>query len=132
MCKIGDIILVESYFKDSKIMEHHSFIVVGDEAGQIQGLDYDLICNVMSSFKDEEQKKKKLSFPCNYPIKHTDTNVVGNKKDGYTKTEQFYYFNKQKIDYKIIGSVNIDVFNDLIKFIEEMNKQIEHIMDNLI
>lgn len=60
MCKAGDIILVNDY-QDSKItISHHSFVVINDEGGQIQGLDYDIICNVMSSFKNEEQRKKKL------------------------------------------------------------------------
>lgn len=72
MCKVGDIIVVNNY---------------------------DIICNVMSSFKNEEQRRKKLSYPGNFPITHNDSAVInGNEKDGYIKAEQLYYFNKEKLN----------------------------------
>ena len=132
MCKVGDIIVINNYNDNGKVLDKHSFVVLNDEAGKIQGLDYDLICNVMSSFKNEKQRLKKLSYPGNFPITHNDFNVAnGNEKDGYIKAEQFYYFDKEKIDFIVIGSMNEEAFNLLIQFIENLNIDIVHIVDNL-
>lgn len=86
----------------------------------------------MSSFKDEEQKKQKLRFPGNFPISHNDTETnPDDGKDGYIKSEQFYYFNKDKIDYKVIGSINEESFDLLINYIENLEVPIKTLIDNL-
>jgi len=55
MCKIGDIIVIEKYIgEDGKMIHRHSFVVISDKEGYIEGLKYDLVTNVMSSFKNEE------------------------------------------------------------------------------
>lgn len=132
MCKIGDIILVENYCQDGNNLDRHSFIVLSTENGQIRGMDYNLVCNVMSSFRNEAQKSKKLSYPGNFEIKDSDRNVPsGNSKDGYVKAEQFFYFNKQNLNYHVIGNVTIEFFNTLIEYISELEIDLEHIVDNL-
>lgn len=132
MCKVGDIILIKNYIDNGSKLSRHSFVVLSDESGKIQGLDYDIICNVMSSFKNEKQREKKLSYAGNFPITHDDkiTNP-DNGKDGYIKAEQLYYFNKDKIDYMVIGQMKPDIFNLLIEFIEELNTGFKLIIDNL-
>lgn len=132
MCKTGDIILIKSYKDNQSILGRHSFVVLSDEAGEIRGLDYDIICNVMSSFKNDEQRKKKLSYPGNFPITHDDkvTNP-DNGKAGYIKADQLYYFNKEKIDYVVIGSMKPEIFNLLIEFIEGLDIEFKMIIDNL-
>ena len=64
MCKIGDIIVVRKYIgDDGKIInKQHSFIVIDDNSNQISGLKYDMVANVMSSFRDDKHKKKKLKY----------------------------------------------------------------------
>lgn len=132
MCKMGDIIVIKNYKDGEKEIEKHSFIVLDDIGGEIQGLPYDIVCNVMSSFKNEEQKIRKLKYPGNFPISHNDTKTnPNNGKDGYIKSEQFYYFNKEKIDFTVIGSMNIEAFNNLISFIEKLNVTFNDIVDNL-
>ena len=132
MCQAGDIILVDHYVDNGHDLIRHSFVVINDEAGQIQGIDYDIICNVMSSFQSEEHRRKKLSYPGNFEILHTDSVVNnGNDKDGYIKANQFYYFNKKKIRFRIIGSMNEDAFNELLKYIEALDIEIKQIIDNL-
>lgn len=133
MCKIGDIIIIYDYMSNGVHLKTHSFVVLSDEAGQIQSLDYDLMCNVMSSFKGEEHKKKKLKFKENFPVKFGDseiTEICGNDKDGYIKAEQLYYFKKEKLDYKVIGKMDPDVFNALVEFIDSIGT-LQHITDNL-
>ena len=131
MCEIGDIILINSYESQGQCIGTHSFIVIDNKEGKIQGLDYNIICNVMSSFKNESHRAKKLSYPGNFRITSSDLNVInGNKKDGYIKSEQFYFFNTDKIDFTIIGSLKPDVFNRLIEFIENQS-DLEIIIDNL-
>ena len=60
MCNFGDIIVIEKYIgEDGKRLSKHSFIVINDTPGQIEGLNYNLVTSVMSSFKNEKQRKMK-------------------------------------------------------------------------
>ncbi len=52
MCKVGDIILVHDYISNGVPLQKHSFIVIDDHNGEIRGLEYDWICNVLSSIKN--------------------------------------------------------------------------------
>jgi hypothetical protein len=133
VCRVGDIILIRNYQSQGVKLGQHSFIVIADEPGEIRGLSYDIICNVMSSFKNEEQRKKKLKFPGNFPISHDDSKIKNNDGiDGFVKAEQLYYFKKDKIDYIVIGKIKEDIFNLLLDFIEtELDVSLEDITDNL-
>lgn len=132
MCKIGDIILVDSYQDNGNTLRKHSFIVIEDEGGKIEGLSYDMIGNVLSSFKSEEQKERKLSYPGNFPVANEDTNTnPDNGKSGYIKTDQLYYFNKEKISYRIIGNINPEILELIFEFIEESDFPIYEVIDNL-
>ena len=132
MCKVGDIIVVDQYKDSTKTLSRHSFVVIDDKNGQIEGFSYDMICNVLSSFKDEKQIKRKLSYPGNFPIANEDTiTCPNNNKDGYIKTDQLYFFAKDKINYTVIGSVKEDIFNLIMEFINESDFQITAIIDNL-
>lgn len=132
MCQVGDIIVINNYNHNGINLGRHSFVILNDTADQIQGLDYDLICNVMSSFKNKEQRERKLSFLGNFPIVPDDlTTISGNDKTGYIKADQLYYFNKEKTDYIVIGHLKEEIFNLLIQFIEEELKEFEIITDNL-
>ena len=58
----------------------------------------------------------------------------GNGKSACIKAEQFYYFHKDKIKYKVIGKLDEEIFNLLVEFIEELNKsgmQFQQIMVNV-
>ena len=86
----------------------------------------------MSSFKNKEQRKKKLSYPGNFPIVSNDYGAIdGNNKSGYIKADQFYYFNKDKIEYIFIGRLSEEIFKLLLEFIEEELSKYEQIIDNL-
>lgn len=131
MCAVGDIILVMDYINEGIRIGKHSFVVINDREGQIQGLDYDLICNVMSSFKDEEHRKKKLSHPENFPVTYDDVNVPDrNQKDGFLKADQLFYFNKSKTKFIVIGSMKEDTLKLLIQLIESLDS-IKIITENL-
>ncbi|MEG2792942.1 MAG: type II toxin-antitoxin system PemK/MazF family toxin [Bacilli bacterium] len=128
---VKDIILIENYKSQNSSINKHSFIVLTDECGEIRGLPYDLICNVMSSFKSEEQKRKKLKYAGNFPITAQDTLVIyGNRKPGYIKADQLYYFKKSKISYRVIGKINDDVYKQLLEHIASLDS-FEDIIDNL-
>ena len=132
MCKIGDIIIINNYIDNGINLSRHSFVVLDDEDGKIQGLSYDMVCNVMSSFKDGNHKNRKLNYPGNFPISSNDTHTnPNNGRDGYIKADQLYYFNKEKIDFQVIGSMNKESLEKLIKFIEELEIDIKEIIDNL-
>ena len=132
MCKTGDIIFIKEFKSHGKIISSHSFIVISDDNGEVEGLSYDFACNMLSSFKSEEQKERKLSSPGNYEIKNTDTVTnPDNGKDGFVKADQLYLFNKGKIDYVTIGTVMSDVMDSLLKFINNGEFGIEQITDNL-
>jgi len=132
MCTIGDIILVEAYKHKGHSLSRHSFVVLNNEAGTIEGLDYDFVCNVLSSFKDGQQRAKKLNYPGNFEIANNESSIIGgNTKDGFAKAEQLYYFNNQKITYSVIGKLHAGVLNRLVEFIENLTVPLEHIIDNL-
>ena len=132
MCKKRDIIVVENFKSQGNAVGAHSFVVIEDNAGEIKGIPFDMICNVLSSFKSAEQRAKKLSYPGNYPITATDTSVPGgNTKDGYIKADQLYFFNKDKITYHVIGKMKADAFDDLMDFINTADFGVEIITDNL-
>ncbi|KUO73389.1 MAG: hypothetical protein APF77_13740 [Clostridia bacterium BRH_c25] len=132
MCNVGDIIVVDSYKDRGNTLNKHSFVVLYQDTGTIQGLDYDMICNVMSSFKNEKQHDIKMRYPGNFPVVFDDFDpITGNKLRGYIKVEQLYYFKKDNLKYMVIGHMKPDIFNLLIEFIGDLNVPIEHITDNL-
>lgn len=133
MCKVGDIILVKSYKGvDSKDVGHHSFVVLDDEKGFIEGLPYDIICGVLSSFHSEDHKKKKLLEDGNVLIKNGDTVTnPDNGKDGFLKADQLYYFNKSKLDYEVIGYIREDLLERIISYIESLGFKVQIVIDNL-
>ncbi|MCL1821179.1 MAG: type II toxin-antitoxin system PemK/MazF family toxin [Oscillospiraceae bacterium] len=128
---VGDIILVRDYKDGNRSISGHSFVVISSEAGEVKGLEYDVICNVLSSFKGEEQRKRKLGYPGNFEISHKDSSVPGgNDKDGYIKAEQFYFFKLDKIDYSVIGKLDDEVLKKLLLFIADFIS-VKLIVDNL-
>jgi len=132
MCNVGDIILIESYKHGKISLSRHSFVVLSVDAGTIEGLHYDFVCNVLSSFKNEEQRAKKLSYPGNFELTHKDSKVEdGNKKSGFVKSDQLYYFNNQKIDYTIIGNLHPDALGRLFEFIKNLKVPVDDLTDNL-
>ncbi len=132
MCQIGDIIVIEKYKHEGVNIKKHSFVVIDDENGIIQGLPYDFVANVLSSFKDDKQRKRKLSYPGNFPISHNDTDTnPDDGKDGFVKADQLYYFSKDKIDYNIIGEMKQDKFNELMEYIENSDFELLEIVDNI-
>lgn len=133
MCQVGDIIVIKSYKDRGNVLSRHSFVVIDDEEGKIEGIPYDFIANVMSSFKTEEQKRWKLNhYPGNFPIVFGDRVVKDdNGRNGYIKADQLYYFQKDKLDYEVIGNLKPEIFNLLIQFIEESDFELVDIIDNL-
>lgn len=123
MCKIGDIIVVKKYIgDDGKIVDkQHSFVVIDDNHDKIQGIEYDLVANVMSSFRDEEHRAKKLKYKENVEITSNDIdNEKNNGKTGYIKADQLYYFDKNNIDYYIFAHVDDYLLDELIRIIIEL------------
>ena len=95
-------------------------------------MSYDFIANVLSSFKSEQQKKKKLGYPGNFPVDNTDTvTVPDNGRSGYLKTDQLYYFRKDKIQYTVIGYIKPEIMNLIIEFINKSDFDLVAIVDNI-
>lgn len=131
MCKVGDIIVVKNYRSHGTVINRHSFVVLSTEKGQIQGLDFDLVCNVMSSFHSEEHKKQKMKYPGNFVYSAEQEHIKnGHGKEGYIKAEQFYYFDRDKTDFYVLGNVEPELFNELLAYIQTL-EEIENIVDNL-
>ena len=135
MCQKGDIILVKGYAHEGVTISSHPFVVLSDEAGQVCGLDFDLIALAMSSFKNEDQKRRKLSYPGNFPVSASEKNMNGMvSKDAYIKAEQFFYFDKASLNYVHIGSITSEAWESLLAFIEAFSEKgisIERVIDNL-
>ena len=124
MCKLGDIIVIEEFKNEiGEKVKKHSFVVISDEKNTIEGLEYDFVSNMLCSFHNEEHKRKKLSFKENFYI---SKNMIMSKrklnnKDGFIKADQLYYFNKDNIDYDIIGKLNDKYQCNLLKLIRDLD-----------
>lgn len=124
MCKVGDIIVVKEYIgEDGTKVKQHSFVVINDKPGFIEGIGYDLVTNVMSSFKDEEHRMKKLRFEENLEIISKDiiSNLNTNTKSGFIKSDQLIYFNKKKIEYYVLGSISDELLDELMLLVILLN-----------
>lgn len=135
MCKVGDIIVVEKYIsEDGKEMSKHSFVVIDDNPDNIKGLNYSFVSNVMSSFKNEQHKRKKLRYEENVGVTSEDIESdYINGKEGYIKADQLYYFDKNKIEYYVLASVNPDLLDELIRIIVklEVENKLKHNIENI-
>ena len=120
MCKFGDIIVINRYIgEDGKLINKHSFVVINDKPGFVEGLYYDFVSNVMSSFKNEEHRMKKLKLKENIEITSNQiiSNIKRNSQSGYIKADQLMYFDKSKIDYYVLGHITDDLMDELIMII---------------
>gem|GEM_PF-2139891 len=73
-----------------------------------------------------------MKYPGNIEITHKDTIIPGgNSKDGYIKAEQFYYFDTEKLDYTVVGSMRPESFDLLLDFIKNLKVPLERIIENL-
>lgn len=136
MCKLGDIIVVNKYMAENgKEIGRHSFIVIDDNPDSIQGLDYTHVTTVISSFKDEEQRKNKLKYEGNMEIMEFEQNgeTKSFKKPSYTKADKLFYFDKNKLDYYVFGRISDDLLDELMKLILLLEKEnkLTIITDNL-
>ena len=136
MCKIEDIIVINKYLgDDGSIISKHSFVVINDNPGFIEGLHYDFVCNVMSSFKSEEQWIKKLKCKENIEItgKKIISNITRNNKNGFIKADQLFFFDKKKIDYYVLGHISDNLMVELINIIVSLSEKnmLKYIISNI-
>lgn len=136
MCQIGDIILVYNAKRFNKPIGMHSFVVLDDSQGKIRGFDFDFIGLLMSSMDTEDKHEKLMKYDGNFPITPDEQDIDdgGNGKTACIKAEQFYYFNKNRIKYKVIGRLDKEIFDLLIEFIDELNRngmRFQQIMGNV-
>lgn len=115
MCRIGDIILIK-FYKDinNKDVSQHPFIIIDDQNGMVKGFNVDFLAIAMSSFKNEEHKNEVLKSIDNFELTIED----GVEKESYAKASVIYYFDKSKIDYQVLGGINIETFNKIIELID--------------
>ena len=76
----------------------------------------------MCSFHSKNHKKRKLKIKSNLeiaPNKIKGRNV--NSKTGYIRADDLFYFNKDKIEYKVIGRLSDDMLDKLIKLVISLN-----------
>lgn len=126
MCKLGDIIVVNKYIgDDGKEIGRHSFIVIDDNEDSIKGLEYTHVTAVISSFKSEEQKSKKLQFEENMEIDtfEKNGNTLKFKKPSYIKADKLFYFNKNKLDYFVFARISDDLLDELMKLILHLSEE---------
>lgn len=127
--KVGDIIVINKYITPDNIeMKQHSFVVLSNQFGSVTGIEigldielkFDLVTTVMSSIKNEEHKNKIQSYyPKDMIVEFNDAQISnGNKKDGFIKANQLYYFQRDNIDYFRIGKLNESTLDKLLQLIK--------------
>jgi len=126
MCKLGDIIVIKKYKgDDGKVINKHSFVVINDKPGFIEGLEYDFIANALSSFKSEEHRLQKLKFRENleYIGNAIISSLPTNSKNGFIKANQLIYFDKETIDFYVLGHISDELLDELLMLILALNSK---------
>lgn len=102
MCKIGDIIIINEFKNEyGKKVPKHSFVVI-----------------------DDKHKKKKLKYLSTLPIKEDEIfGKILNAKNGYVKSDQLYYFDKDKIKFKVIAYMSDEFLEELNMLISKLKKK---------
>lgn len=121
--EIGNVIVIEQYRGvDGIDLTRHSFIVLSDDAGTITGLEYDFIASVMSSFKNDEHRRKKLKYKENLEVLPQEITVQrNNNRTGYIKADEIHYFKLENIEYRQIGTLSDEVMENLFLQIQELD-----------
>ncbi len=125
MCKLGDIIVIKEFKdKNGTIVPKHSFVVINDEPDFIEGFEYDFVSNVMCSFHNKKQKKRKLNIEGNLQIKPEKIHGQNiNSKSGYIRADELFYFKKNKIEYKVIAHMDNDLLDELVQLIIKLHDE---------
>ena len=137
MCKTGDIILISQFKDGATVVGRHPFLVLDDNNGVIRGTyEYDFIALLMSSNTTQAKHDKLHRYPGNFPIAAEDKVITDSNYDNldsFIEADQFYYFDKSKISYIPLGTLDEDIFNLVTDFMTELiNKGIKfrQIVDN--
>ena len=136
MCKVGDILLIFNA-RNKRAVGMHPFIVLDDRNGKVSGVySYDFIGLLLTSADTEEKKERLKRIDGNFPIAEEDKIMNSSKTNdnrySYVEADQFFYFDKSKIKYIHIGTLEPDIYNLIIEFIEEISQsgvQIKQILD---
>lgn len=127
MCEVGDIIIVNKYKgDDNSELSKHTFIIVDDNGGEIYGLPFDLVANVMSSIKDDNHKNKKLRHEENMLFRPSDYAKVcsaHNQKEAFVKADQLFYFRKAEISYIIFGKATQEILEELFNLLNILDEK---------
>lgn len=125
MCKLGDVIVVKEFRNEyGEIVPKHSFVVINDEPDYVEGFRYDFVSNMLCSFHSEEHKNKKLRFKQNLPLQEEKISGSSiNNKEGFIKADQLYYFDKNKIEYKVLAHVDAELLDELVQLILELKEE---------
>ena len=126
MCKIGDILLIYNAKSKKKPVGMHPFVVLDDRDGIVSGIyAYDFIGLLMTSADTDDKKERLGNVEGNFPIAETDKIMnAGREKDNrysFVESNNFFYFDKKKIKYVHIGRLDVEVYNLIVEFIEEIS-----------
>lgn len=125
----GDLIVIAEYITPDNVkLEQHTFVVLSTIKGTILSaeidlnleLKFDLTAVVMSSIKNQAHKDSvKRHYPKSMIVEINDAQISnGNKKDGFIKADQLYYFKQKDITYKYIGRLENSTLKQLYKLLQ--------------
>ena len=137
MCKIGDILLIYNAKNKRQPVGMHPFIVLDDRNGKVSGVyGYDFIGLLLTSADTEEKKERLKQIEGNFPISQDDKIMDEGKENdnrySYVEADQFFYFDKERIKYVHLGTIQPDIYNLITEFIQELNNdgvRIKRILD---
>lgn len=123
MCKIGDILLIYNA-RNRRPVGMHPFIVLDDNNDIVSGIySYDFIGLLMTSADTPEKRERIGNIEGNFPIDPEDKNCPSGESDNrysYVEANQFFYFSKDKIKFTHIGTLDPEIYNLIIEYIEEL------------
>ena len=120
MINYGEIIVIEKFLNShNKEVSAHPFVVIDNNAGVIQGIEYDISAAMLTSIKNDLHKQKYSKYKVNMFISAKD----GVRKDSFLKLNEIYYFNEQDINYYKVGKIDDDLMDQIDELIFELDQE---------
>lgn len=130
--KIGDVILIKEYISESDtILATKYFVVIDTKPNLVDNMYYDIIAVPISSIKNEIHRVKVMSNEIYMPL--SNAVIKSSDKSSYVRLGKIYFFNKDRIMYKIVDRTDNSTLFEIVDQIEnlEQKEKLEFITNNV-
>lgn len=130
--KRGDVILIKEYLSESDtILNTKYFVVIDSKPNVFDGMYYDIIGIPMSSIKSEIHRVKVFANETNMMVNNSI--IKSSDKRSYLRLGKVYFFNRDRIIYKVVDRADSLTLEEMASQIEELEKKnkLEFVTNNV-